>query len=204
MPPGVKLRDGSRIVVRAVRPEDRQLIAAGFERLGETSRYRRFFTPMVTLTEDMLGYFTEIDHHDHEALLAIDRASGDGVGVARYVRNESDPDTAEAAVAVVDDWQGRGVGRTLMLRLAVRARQEGVHAFTAAVKVENPAAVELLRGLGRPEVSRQGTEFEIRIELPKRGIGAKLPRALRAAATGSMSTADSMTQRLAGRPWSRS
>ena len=92
----------------------------------------------------------------------------------------------------------------MMRRLAARARQAGVQAYTAEVKVANPAALELRRGLGRPQMSREGTEFHIRIELPKRGLGTKLPRALRAAAIGSMSAAESMAHKLAGRPWSRS
>ena len=71
-----------------------------------------------------LRYFTEIDHHDHEALGAVDRANGRGVGVARYVRSLEDSQTAELAVTVVDEWQGRGLGTELVVNcLSVPARK---------------------------------------------------------------------------------
>jgi hypothetical protein len=106
----VALRDGARVVVRPVRPDDRELLLAGFERLGPESRYQRFLAPMAELSEANLAYVIDVDHHDHEALGAIDPATGGGVGVARFIRCVDRPDTAEAAVTVIDDWQGRGVG----------------------------------------------------------------------------------------------
>jgi len=81
----VALRDGSRVVVRPVRPDDRELLVAGFEQLGPASRYQRFVAPMAELSEDDIAYLTQVDHHDHEALAAIDAATGEGVGVARFV-----------------------------------------------------------------------------------------------------------------------
>ena len=82
----VSLRDGSRVFVRPVEPSDRALLEQGFERLGPESRYRRFFSPVKRLSEQQLDYLTRIDHHDHEALLAIDERTGEAVAVARYVR----------------------------------------------------------------------------------------------------------------------
>ena len=66
------LNDGSTVEVRPVVPADRQLIAEGFERLSPESRYRRFFSPVSRLSSRQLDYLTDVDHHDHEALLAID------------------------------------------------------------------------------------------------------------------------------------
>jgi len=66
----VTVRDGSRLVVRPVRPDDRALLLAGFERLGPESRYKRFLAPMPELTDDVVAYLTSVDHHDHEALAA--------------------------------------------------------------------------------------------------------------------------------------
>ena len=184
----VTLRDGTRVRLRPIRPDDKRLLARGFERLSEDSRYRRFFTPMPELPPAQLEYLTEVDHRDHEAILAVDE-HGEPVGVARYVRSASEAHAAEAAVAVIDDWQGRGVGRALLNRLATRARQEGVSRFTALVQTDNQAALELIGGLPLSERSRDGGELHLVMKLPRRGLGAQLARALRAAAAGSLNAA---------------
>jgi Acetyltransferase (GNAT) family len=119
----VDLRDGSRVRIRQAHRTDRDLLARGFERLSPESRYRRFLTPMHGLDQKTLRYLTDLDHRDHEAMFALDE-SGEGVGVARYVRSAVRPDTAEVAVAVVDAWQGRGLGTLLLHAISVRARDE--------------------------------------------------------------------------------
>ena len=76
----IKLRDGSKVRVRQGHSSDRELLLRGFERLSEESRYRRFLAPMPELSESMIRYLTEVDHHDHEALIALDERTGEGVG----------------------------------------------------------------------------------------------------------------------------
>ena len=181
----VALRDGSSVVVRPVRPDDRELLLAGFERLGPESRYQRFLAPMAELTDDIVTYLTDVDHHDHEALAAIDAATGEGVGVARFVRCASRPDTAEAAVTVIDDWQGRGVGTLLLDRLAERAREEGMARFTALLLAENREMLELLDAIGSVRVvDRQSGTVEIEAELASAGAGPVLHGLLGASARG--------------------
>src|SRR4051794_2126783 len=127
------LRDGSEVVIRPVRPADRALLLSGFARFGARSRQQRFFGVKVRLTEAELAFFTEVDHHDHEALGAIDPRTGAGVGIARFIRFEPGGPVAEAAVAVVDDWQGRGLGRVLLEALVERAAEERVDRFQATL-----------------------------------------------------------------------
>jgi len=98
------------VLIRPVHGTDAPLLADGFARLSARSRQMRFLMAKRELSPAELRYFTEIDHHDHEALGAVDRASGRGVGVARYVRSAEDARSAEIAVTVVDEWQGRGLG----------------------------------------------------------------------------------------------
>jgi GNAT superfamily N-acetyltransferase len=78
----------------------------------------------------MIRYLTEIDHHDHEAMIPLDEASGEGIGVARYVRDPNQPDVAEFAVTVIDDWQQRGVGTLLLEVIRAARRESGITAFT--------------------------------------------------------------------------
>ena len=97
----------------------------------------------------MVRYLTEIDHHDHEAIAALDARTGEGIGVARYVRDPQRRDAAEVAVTVIDDWQGKGVGTLLLEVLGARARQEGISSFTALMLATNQEMMEVTRPSGR-------------------------------------------------------
>jgi RimJ/RimL family protein N-acetyltransferase len=157
------LRDRSAVLIRQVRSTDAPLLADGFARLSPRSRWMRFLGAKTTLSAAELRYYTEVDHHDHEAIGALSAADGRGVGIARYVRDADDPQAAEIAVTVVDDWQGRGLGTELLSRLSDRARQAGIHRFTALVAAENVAVAGLARKLGACLAGRgPGTlEYEV-------------------------------------------
>ena len=107
----------------------------------------RFLTAKKELTPSELRYFTTVDHHDHEALGALDHGDGRGVAIARYVRHPAEPEAAEIALTVIDDWQHRGLGAELLARLADRACQEGIRRFTALVAADNAAMTGLLESL---------------------------------------------------------
>ena len=121
----VRLTGGREICIRPIEPCDAPELKAGFQRLTAVSRYRRFLSGLDHLTAHQLQYLTTVDHADHEALVAVDAQSGDGIGVARYVRDANDPRLAELAIVVTDAWQGRGVGTALLEQLVVRARVRG-------------------------------------------------------------------------------
>lgn len=159
----VVLRDGSAVLIRPVRSADAPLLADGFARLSPASRQMRFLGVKKELSAAELRYLTDVDHHDHEALVALDRADGQGVGIARYVRDADDPQAAEIAVTIVDDWQRRGLGTKLLARLSDRARQEGIRRFTALADAGNAAVTAGLRNAGAHLVQRgRGTvEYEI-------------------------------------------
>jgi GNAT superfamily N-acetyltransferase len=146
-----------------------------------------------------LAYFVDVDHRDHEAIIAIDPSSGEALGVARYIRLRDDAEGAEFAVTVVDDWQRRGLGRALMDRLTYHARRAGVRRFSALVQSDNPNALALVTGAGDTRQHSHTGVVEVVIELPpKRGMGAQLARALRAAAAaGSLVPGKALAQRVA-------
>jgi GNAT superfamily N-acetyltransferase len=177
------LRDGSRVRLRQIHASDKDLLRRGFERLGGESRYRRFLTPAAQLSETEVRYLTEVDHHDHEAIVALDEQSGEGIGVARYVRNRERPDVAEVAVTVVDDWQGRGLGTRLLEVASARAREEGVGSFTALMLATNQEMMSLLERLGPLRiVDREAGTVEIEMPIPEVGLSPDLRKLLRIAA----------------------
>jgi RimJ/RimL family protein N-acetyltransferase len=181
----VTIRDGSAISIRPIKPADKGAIQIGFDRMSEETRYRRFFSPLHRLSSRDLVYLTEVDHHDHEALIAHSE-SGEPLGVARFVRGP-DRRKAEVAVVVVDEWQGRGVATALLSRLVDRARAEGIRVFTATTLNGNVGAIHLMQALGEPyRVGPPSTTIDLEIELPRRGIGERLRDALREAAAGHL------------------
>ena len=167
------LRDGSAVLIRQVRSADAPRLADGFARLSAASRQRRFLGVKKELSAAELRYFTDVDHHDHEALAALDRVGGHGVGIARYVRDASDPQVAEIAVTIVDDWQGRGLGTELLAQLSGRARQEGIRRFTALADAGNVAVAALLRNAGARLVRRGRGTVEYEITLAPRAEGSQ-------------------------------
>jgi GNAT superfamily N-acetyltransferase len=170
-------------MIRPIQPADADLLRGAWERLSFESRYRRFLAPMNELSESQLRYLTEVDHHDHEALIALDPESGEALGVARFVRTA--PDTAEFAVTVVDDRQGHGLGMALLELLTGRAREEGIARFGALLLAENEEVLELLRRLGPVRVlsHAQGT-VTVELELPPGGTGDRLHSLLKLLAAG--------------------
>jgi RimJ/RimL family protein N-acetyltransferase/nucleotide-binding universal stress UspA family protein len=163
-PERTPLRDGSSVLIRPIEPEDRELLRAAFARLSERSRYMRFQSSLAELSDRQLSYLTAVDHHDHEALVALDPDTGVGVGVARFVRVSDG--VAECAIVVADDWQGRGVATELLDQLVDRAREEEIDRFTALLLAENNDALRLLERLGETAQRRVGSQVELDIELP--------------------------------------
>lgn len=187
LPIEATLRDGSRIRLARVTPQDAPRLEEGFARLSEESRRLRFLTSKPTLSQAELKYLTQVDGHDHEALGVIDPATGNGVGIGRWVRDREDSTRAEVAVTVADDWQGRGMGTLLLERLSERARQEGITTFTALVSADNVSMQRLLKRLEVPvqKVRPLGEVAEYEIEVAPKGLSGRLQDALRAAAEGN-------------------
>lgn len=143
----VLLHDGAHVTVRPIRSADAPRLADAFDRLSEASRHHRFLAAKKELSAAELRHLTVVDHHAHEAMIAID-VDGDAIGVARYVRSPQHPRRAEVAVTVIDEWHRRGLGRALLERLAERAGTTGVGTFTALIGTGNAAALALIRGFG--------------------------------------------------------
>jgi GNAT superfamily N-acetyltransferase len=167
-PEKVVLEPGTEVIIRQIRPEDRNLMMESFAELSPQARYQRFFAPVERLSGADLSYLTEIDHANHEALVAIDPDEGTLVGVARYVRTRP-RNQAEVAVVVGDQWQGKGLATALLQRLVQRASEEGIEYFLALVLETNRNATEFFENLiaDAAETSKNSPgQVEIRIELP--------------------------------------
>src|SRR3954453_12654135 len=157
---------GTGVEIRPIEPGDKAGLASAVEQSSDDAVYRRFLNPHGRLTASELRYLTEIDHRDHEALEALDPDGKISVGVARYVRDHERRNSAEIAVAVLESWQGRGVGKALLHRLADRARDEGITQFTALMLADNRPMRALLAVLGPTRlVSSEAGAVELAVDL---------------------------------------
>ena len=136
------------VVIRPIRPSDKALLADGHSRLSAESLRLRYLAPKPRLSRAQLAYLTEVDGVDHVAFIATLASDPRRmVAVARFVRSGDDPESAEAAVVVADEFQGQGLGRQMGMALADAARDRGIRRFTALILSENAAAQKLFAAI---------------------------------------------------------
>jgi GNAT superfamily N-acetyltransferase len=186
-----RLDDGTLILFRRIRPDDKERLQVGMRYLSPESRFLRFFHHIDDLSSAQLRYLTEIDFEDHFAWIATmpERPGEPGVGVGRWIRAADDPAIAEGAVTVVDDFQNRGIGKTLLWLLARAAIQHGVHAFRAWTLGDNKTMLQMLEGFGARRGRWESGVLEVLVPLPDdvEDLGATpAPLVLKAAAAGDL------------------
>jgi RimJ/RimL family protein N-acetyltransferase len=149
VPVEVELRNGRRVRLREIRPDDREEIRQAFGRLSSESRYTRFMASMRDLTPRMLDYAVSPQGERALGLVAeIDAPDGiDIVGGARYYV-QGDGESCEFAITVVDDWQGTGLASRLMLELIQGARARALRRMEGFVLAGNRRMLRLAEGLG--------------------------------------------------------
>ena len=157
--------------IRPIAPDDKAELATFFSRLSDESRRRRFLGPKPKLSARELAFLTEVDQCRHVALVAVDE-TGAIVGVGRYATWHNEPGRAEMAFAVLDEWQGHGLGTALGDRLVAQARATGLSSLTGSTFAFNAPAKALLKHLGfLPKGISSGiADYELR-------LGSSLPAA---------------------------
>ena len=142
------LRDGRPVEIRALRPEDKDELLAAVRRIGTDSLYRRFFNVKREFSEKETAFFVNVDFVKHVALVAVVEENGRPAIVAggRYIG--VGPGQAEVAFAVVDEYQGQGLGTTLMRRLVAIARGAGLKELTADVLPDNRQMLKVFQKCG--------------------------------------------------------
>ncbi len=155
-----RLPDGTSVILRALRPSDREVFLAAFRNLSDRSRYLRFHKLDPRLRERDVAYLTDVDQTDHVAL-AVFGPQG-GIALGRFVRLVEEPACADLALTVLDAWQRRGVATLLLAALMHRAREVGIASFQASVLDENRPARTMIEALARPD-HREGAAWLYRV-----------------------------------------
>jgi ribosomal protein S18 acetylase RimI-like enzyme len=165
----IELTDGSRVQVRPIVPDDEPLLHEAVAAMSERTVYFRFFSPLKRMPDAMAHRLAVVDYNDRFALVGTTNKPGGKeriVGVARYDRVPN-TEVAETAVAVVDEFQRRGLGSALMSILAKVAREHGINVFTLIVLPENQQMLGLLRKMGWIHRAKlAGGVYDISFELP--------------------------------------
>jgi ribosomal protein S18 acetylase RimI-like enzyme len=165
----LELTDGTKVLVRPIVPEDEPLLHEAVAAMSERTVYFRFFSPLKRMPDALAHRLAVVDYNDRFALVATTNKPGGReriLGVARYDR-VAGTDVAETAVAVVDEFQRRGLGSALMTILGKVAGDHGIKTFTLIVLPENQQMLGLLRKMGwihRAKLS--GGLYDISFELP--------------------------------------
>jgi RimJ/RimL family protein N-acetyltransferase len=152
----VALRDGTRVRLRPIRPDDEPRLGVLYDHLSQDSRYQRFFSVMRRLPPNWAHFLANVDYVERFALVV--EAPGDAetlIAVARY-EPTSEPHTAEVAFAVQDAWQNRGLGTILFRDLLDAATGNGIKRFRAWVLGDNRRMLDLIARFG--EVQQRSFE----------------------------------------------
>jgi hypothetical protein len=154
----LSLRDGELVDFRPVRQSDKETIQKGMLALSSKSRYFRFFSPILKLSAAQLNNFTEIDQQNHVAWIALahNEPEDHGLGIARFIRIQNQPEIAEFGVAVIDSYQQRGVGTILLAVLHRMASIKGIKILRGYVLPDNTVMSSWLGRLGAVGVYENG------------------------------------------------
>lgn len=172
MPPAARysavetLRSGEQIEIRALRPDDRNDFVAAVSRASSQSLYRRFFAVRRHFTEDEKAFYLNIDFVNHVALVAVAEENRRSTIIAggRYIVVQ--PQQAEIAFTVLDDYQGRGIGAALLRHLVAIATAAGLKQLIADVLPGNTAMLKVFRRSGlRFSEKREADSIRVKIEL---------------------------------------
>jgi RimJ/RimL family protein N-acetyltransferase len=158
------LPNGQRVEIRALTPRDREDMLAAVGRTSTRSLYRRFFSARRSFSEAETAFFLNPDFVNHVALVAIAEDGGKPfiAGGGRYIVIE--PGQAEVAFAVVDQFQGQGIGSALLRHLSSLARNAGLQEFVAEVLPENTAMLKVFEKSGLELTTKRDSQT-IRVAL---------------------------------------
>jgi len=159
------LRDGTPLEIRALKPDDRADLLAALDRTSTQSLFRRFFSVRRSFTESEIDRFINVDFVDHVALVAVVQESHRPVIVGGGRTILVRPGEAEMAFAVIDPYQGHGIGSALIEHLIAIARSAGLRKLTADVLPENAAMLKLFKRNGFRLQRTPGAEVKVELEL---------------------------------------
>jgi RimJ/RimL family protein N-acetyltransferase len=162
------IKDSTYLCFKALEHADREKFLDGFKKLSRRTVYHRFFGFMKELTNQQVEDLLNTDKRDHVAWTAFDIADDDviGIGVGRFRRSTTQPNEAELALTVIDEYQEKGVGTVLLAIMYYLAARLEIDIFTAVILSDNAKLIKRFKELGA-KMTRAGSEYEMRLPVLK-------------------------------------
>lgn len=163
------IRDNTYLCFKVLEPSDREKIVDGFKKLSRKSVYHRFFGFMKELAGQQLEDLLNTDKKDHVAWTAFDIVEDEaiGIGIGRFKRSESNPEEAELALTVIDEYQDKGVGTVLLAVMYYLGIKLDITTFTGVILADNSKLIRRFKDLGA-QLTRAGSEYEMRLPVFKK------------------------------------
>lgn len=161
------LNDGTAVYLRAITPNDEERIREGIAKLSAESRYLRFFSPAPALPDAVIQRLADVDGHDHIAwgALCSECPGWPAIGAVHAVRHRAGGPVGEFSVAVLDEFQGRGLARMMTAALLVDCRAEGLGVLDVHILSENAAAKRLVKSLNAEWTGESAGVAEYRLDV---------------------------------------
>ncbi len=157
-----QLPDESRVLLRPIKSGDSALLLEGFKHLSADSRMKRFFTPRNSLSESQVRYLTDVDQTNHVAWVAVNPEETEGYGVGRFIRLAEEPNAAEYAITVIDEFHNQGLGTLLFTLIYLLAREAGLEYLKGYLIKGNVHFLERLKALNA-KVSQHDGVYQVNI-----------------------------------------
>ena len=161
-------RQGDKVFVRPIRPDDEPMMREMFYNFSEQTKYLRYHAALKSMPHNKMQVFCTIDYETEMALVGLSGPPGgeEVVGVGRYM-TDAEKTTAEVAFAVQDNWQRKGLGSYFFERLVKIAKDNGIHTFHAYVLVENSGMLKIFHRSGLVvETQTEGDVVRVSMKLP--------------------------------------
>lgn len=162
-----ELRSGMQVCLRPLHPSDQDWIERGIMELSDRSRYLRFFSSFKIAPASVVEKLSAVDGINHIAwgVVNLDATDHPAIAAAHAIRNTEDPVTGEFAIAVLDDYHGKGVSRVLIAALFANCVEKGLRKLDIAVMRENKKAARLIAALGAEMTQSEGPVAYYRLDL---------------------------------------
>lgn len=143
-----KLRDGTEVILRSIKPEDEMLWLEMFSNFSEKSVWNRFFNVIRETPHEVRVRYCDINYDNEIAIVAeLQEIEKKMLGVVRFTV-DADGKSGELAFIVVDRWQGQGLGTMMTEHMVNICRDKKIETIYSFMLPNNYDGIKFLKKMG--------------------------------------------------------